>query len=325
MGGSLGLGEDSVLQVLRQSHEAGILREISGIFDGPALGYQTCLVAVQVAEERLEEAAAVISAHPGVSHNYRREHQFNLWFTLTVPPGGSIEWTVEHLTHLAGARQPLLLPSLRVFKIGVSLDMAGEREADARGDFGRRGAALQEPLSELEIELVRALQKPIKLVAEPFGEAARALGLSEAELFEGAERLKQQGRMRRYAAVLRHRRAGFSANGMSVWKVPRRRIDEVGDYMSSLLAVTHCYLRPTHPGWPYNIFAMVHGRAREECEAVVNSIAEETQIDEHDIIYSSTEFKKARLRYFNEELDDWEKEEPAKVLGPRTMGRSYVQ
>jgi siroheme decarboxylase len=311
---SLGASESEVLATLDEARESGILREISAIFDGPSLGYETCLVAVSVAEERLKEAADLVSAHPGVSHNYRREHQFNLWFTLTVPPGGSLEWTVERLARVAGLGRPLLLPSLRVFKIGVSLDMTGERDADARSDFGRRSdSPLREPLTDFEVGLVRALQKPIELISEPFLEATRALGISESEFIAGAERLKEQGRMRRFAAVLRHRLAGFTANGMSVWRVPQDRIDEVGEYMASLVAVTHCYLRPSYPEWPYNIFAMVHGKNREECEAAVTSIAAATGIDEHTIIYSSTEFKKARLRYFAPDLDYWERLERAQT------------
>jgi DNA-binding Lrp family transcriptional regulator len=116
--------------------------------------------------------------------------------------------------------------------------------------------------------------------------------------------------LRRVAAILYHRRAGFSANGMGVWKVPEHQIMEVGGRMASFRGVSHCYQRPTYADWPYSVFTMAHGRSKEECDAVLDSIAEDCGMgpDDRATLYSSTEYKKIRLHYFTEDYARWEAE-----------------
>ena len=307
----VGLDEDAVIACLTAAREAGVLRQISAIFDTAALGYRSSLVAMRVAPERLTEAAAAISAHPGVSHNYQRQHDFNLWFTIAVPANGSLEWTVDRLSRRAGQAPARLLPALKVFKIGVSFDMTGERPADARSEAtdGERAESPTAPLSDLDIRVVRALQDDIALTREPFARPAAVAGVSQEALLAAAQRLESQGYMRRFAAVLHHRRAGFTANAMTVWAVPEAGADEVGRQMASFQAVSHCYQRPAYPDWPFNLFTMIHARSSDECEATAAAIEAATSIHERAMLYSTTEFKKVRLRYFTEELDGWEERE----------------
>ena len=114
--------------------------------------------------------------------------------------------------------------------------------------------------------------------------------------------------LRRVAAILFHRRAGFSANGMGVWRVAAQDIHEVGGRMAAVRGISHCYQRPTYPDWPYSVFTMAHGRSKEECDAILDAIAEETGIHERATLYSSTEFKKIRLLYFTDDHRQWESE-----------------
>ena len=305
--------EQTIIARLNALRESGLLRQISAIFDTTALGYRSSLVAMRAPADRVAEVADVINSHPGVSHNYRRNHDFNLWFTVAVPPYASLEWTVQRLSTLAAAEAARMLPTLRLYKIGVSLDMTGRRELSARGrpeysDDRRQGAA-QFKLSDFDIDLVRALQDDIELTPEPFAAPSRALGVDQEALLENALRLQRQGHLRRFAAILRHRKAGFGANGMAVWAVPDDRAPEIGPLMASFRAVSHCYLRPTYEDWPYSIFTMIHARSREECEATANAIEEATGVHERAMLYSSTEFKKVRLSYFTDELDGWERRE----------------
>jgi DNA-binding Lrp family transcriptional regulator len=315
---ALASSEGDVLERLRAARSSGILRQVSAIFDTTALGYKSSLVAMRIPAARLGEGAAVINSHPGVSHNYRREHEFNLWFTIAVPHDASLEWTVGRLGQLAGAESARLLPTLTLYKIGVSLDMSGRRPLDARGqpqysDERRRGAAAH-PLSAFDVELVRALQEDIELVPAPFAAPAARLGISQERLLEEARRLQSQGHLRRFAAILRHRRAGFTANGMAVWAVPADEAERIGPLMASFQAVSHCYRRPTYPDWPYSIFTMIHARSRAECEAVAEAIATATGVEERAMLYSTTEFKKVRLLYFTDELDGWERRERARQV-----------
>jgi DNA-binding Lrp family transcriptional regulator len=308
-----GAGERTVLDRLQAARESGVLRQVSAIFDTTALGYKSSLVAARISPERLAEGAAIINRHPGVSHNYRRNHEFNVWFTVAVPHDGSLEWTVERLGKLAGAESVRRLPTLHLYKIGVSLDMTGERPLDARGapeySDDRRHDAAKIALTDFDRELVKAMQDDIELVEEPFAGPAARVGVDQDRLLEEALRLQRQGHLRRFAAILRHRKAGFTANGMAVWAVPEEQTAEIGPVMASFRSVSHCYKRPTYADWPYSIFTMIHARSKQECEATADAIAAATGISERAMLYSSTEYKKVRLTYFTDELDGWEQRE----------------
>jgi siroheme decarboxylase len=146
-------------------------------------------------------------------------------------------------------------------------------------------------------------------VSEPFAPAAAQLGWTVAELLEHMEGMKERGLLRRVAAILFHRRAGFSANGMGVWQVPEERIAELGPRMAAYRGISHCYQRPTYPDWPYSVFTMAHGRSKEECDAILDAIGEQIEgIEGRATLYSSTEFKKIRLQYFTDEFKAWERE-----------------
>ena len=125
---------------------------------------------------------------------------------------------------------------------------------------------------------------------------------------EIAQAYQKRGLLRRFAAVLYHRNAGFTANGMGVWKVPPEQIQEAGMAAASFPQVSHCYERPTYPDWPYSLFTMVHTRTVEECEKLMQEIAEKMGVKEYAVLYSTKEYKKIRLKYFSEEFDAWERE-----------------
>ena len=306
LGSALDLTEDAVLARIARLRGERIIRQISAIFDTRALGYQSTLVAMRFAPEDLERGAAIVSAHPGVSHNYARRHHFNLWFTLAVPPGQDVAQAVDALGRRAGALDVRLLPTLRLFKIGVRLDVTGERGPQARegarvygGPEVERGRSA--PLSARDIGFIRQLQRDLAHVPRPFDVYAQALGCTLDDLFGWCAEMTAAGKMRRFAAVLRHQRAGFVSNAMGVWRVPPERVEEVGPVMASFAAVSHCYERPVYPDFPYNLYTMVHGRTRDECLATLDAIAERTGITEHDYLWSSHEFKKERVVYFEEE------------------------
>jgi len=139
-------------------------------------------------------------------------------------------------------------------------------------------------------------------------ELRQYLGISQEELLAHLEGMQERRLLRRIAAILFHRRAGFSANGMGVWKVPDEKIMEMGMQMSTFRGISHCYQRPTYADWPYSVFTMAHGRSKEECDAILDSISEATGITERSTLYSSTEFKKIRLLYFTDDYRNWERQ-----------------
>ena len=141
-----------------------------------------------------------------------------------------------------------------------------------------------------------------------YAPAAEKLGVSVDEVLRRLESLRERGGLRRVAAILYHRRAGFSANGMGVWAVPEGEILDTGRRMAAFRGVSHCYQRPTYTDWPYSVFTMAHGRSKEECDAVLDAIADSTGIGERATLYSSTEFKKVRMLYFTDDFKRWEEE-----------------
>jgi len=303
--------EDEVMRRVQRLLDERIIRQVTPIFDTRVLGYESMLVAAKVDPENPHRAARVINSHPGVSHNYLRNHDFNLWFTIATEPGSKLglQGTLEKLTELTGAESVRQLPTLKLFKIRMDLEMEkGTRDLAAAG-------VAQDPMEPDAIELsdrdyavIRALQGDMPVIAEPYAPAAEEIGISQHELLEHLESMRERKALRRVAAILFHRRAGFSANGMGVWNVPEERIMEVAPLMASFRGISHCYQRPTYEDWPYSVFTMAHGRSKEECDAILDSIAEEAGIEDRRTLYSSTEFKKVRLLYFTDSHKEWEAE-----------------
>jgi DNA-binding Lrp family transcriptional regulator len=305
------LTEAEVMQRVQRLLDKRIIREITPIFDTRVLGYSSMLVAAKVDPENPWRAAKIINSHPGVSHNYLRDHDFNLWFTIATEPGSplGLEGTLDVLRRLTGAESVRQLPTLRLFKIRMDLEMEKGTEtlaAAAEAVDHREPEAIE--LSDLDLAVIRATQGPMEVVPEPFARAAEELGISQPDLLAHLESMRERRALRRVAAILFHRRAGFSANGMGVWKVPEDQILEIGPRMASFRGISHCYQRPTYADWPYSVFTMAHGRSKEECDAILDSIAEDTGIEERRTLYSSTEFKKTRLRYFTDDHKRWEAE-----------------
>ncbi|HMM48382.1 MAG TPA: AsnC family transcriptional regulator [Miltoncostaeaceae bacterium] len=314
VGERIGMGEDEVLHRLARLKDAGIIRQLSAIFDTRALGYTSTLVAARYPTERLFDAAALIGGHPGVSHNYRRTHDFNLWFTLAVAPDTQIglERTLDLLADATDAESMRMLPTLELYKINVQLDMTGKTAGDEKDAQPtpppKRGDGVL-PTDD-DKWAIRILQRDLPVESLPFDRWAAEADTTADELLARAGTFRERAYMRRFAAVLNHRRAGFGGNGMAVWKVPEERLSSVGPQMAAFRAVSHCYRRPTYSDWPYNLFAMVHQRSREACEEAIAALAEETGItdpNDRHVLYSTYEFKKIRLEYFTDEYAHWER------------------
>ena len=301
LGEDMGLVEDEMLARVRRLREAGIIRQIGAIFDTRRLGYQSTLVAFHTPDSTLEEVAAQISAHPGVSHNYARPHHYNLWFTLAVPPGRGVEAEIRSLARQTAVDDWLNLPAWRVFKLRTHFKLAEGRGGPSPDPQGRAVPG-DRGISAADIPYIRALQTDLPLVSRPFARLAEQVALGEAALLDRARELEAAGIMRRFGAVLRHRRVGYVANGMACWVVPELRIEAVGLLAARYAQVSHCYQRPAYPPrWPYSLFTMIHGRTKAEVEAVVGRIAQEARLDRFEVLYSTREFKKERIRYFEEE------------------------
>jgi siroheme decarboxylase len=309
-----GIPEDDVMTRVQRLLDKRIIREVTPIFDTRALGYSSMLVAAKVDASNPHRAAQFINSHPGVTHNYLRNHDFNLWFTLAVEPDSKLglDGTLDVMAAKTGAESIRQLPTLKLFKIRMDLEMEGG--TDALSTAGQAVEPMElDPIEVTpeDIETIRATQGPMAVRSDAYVPAAEKLGVPVPEVLRRLESLRERNGLRRVAAILYHRRAGFSANGMGVWAVPPGEILDTGKRMAAFRGISHCYQRPTYADWPYSVFTMAHGRSKEECDAVLDAIASATGIDQRATLYSSTEFKKVRMLYFTDAFKRWEEEHAA--------------
>jgi DNA-binding Lrp family transcriptional regulator len=309
---ALEVPEERVLTRVQQLIDERIIRQVTPIFDTRALGYGSMLVAAKVDAEHPWRAAKIVNSHPGVSHNYLRNHDFNMWFTVAVEEDSrlGLDGTLDVLQRLTGAESIRQLPTLKLFKIRMDLELIGGTDELAKAAVAEDPVELdKQPYDEFDKAVIRATQGDLPVVSKPYVPAAAELGVSVDALVEHLGGMADRGLLRRVAAILFHRRAGFSANGMGVWKVPEDRILQVGPKMAAYRGISHCYQRPTYADWPYSIFTMAHGRSKEECDSILDAIADSTpEVQGRATLYSSTEFKKIRLLYFTDDFKRWERE-----------------
>ena len=297
IGQMIDMSEKEVIKRTEKLKRDGLIKQISASFDVRGLGYKSCLVAARVHPDRVDDAATVVSAHPGVTQNYRRNNDFNLWFTLAVSPTSrlGLDRTISILGDEAGCEVVRPLPTIRQFK--GSADGSDSHDDPQSNDV---------QLAAIEVEAVRLLQRDFPLQPRPFDVLARGAGIGSDELLAAARLLLQRGQIRRFGAILQSRKGGFLATAMGVWAVPAERTDELGPKLAQHRAVSHCYLRPVYDDWPYNVYTTVHGRSVDECESIINDLAIDTGLTDRQALYPTREYKKVRLSLFCPEMDEWE-------------------
>ena len=295
VGQRIDMSEKEVLKRTERLKRDGVIGQVGLLFDPRALGYRSCLVAARVPSERIDEAAAVINLYPGVTQNYRRNNDFNLWFTIAVAPTSQLglERTIEILSDEAECEVSRSLPTLKQFK-----NSSENEDSQSDGD--------PQAVTPAEIESIRILQRDMPLQPRPFDALAKNGSVPADDLLGQARSMLKRGLIRRFAASVQTRKPGFTATAMGVWNVPDHRIDEVGATMSRNRAVSNCYLRPVYEDWPYNLYTVVHARSVDECESIINDLAADTGVEHRQALYPTREYRKARINLFSTEVDEWE-------------------
>ena len=303
----LNMSEDEVLAILQEEKKKNIIRQTSAIFDTKRLGYKSSLVAFKIAPEKISAAVKIINSHPGISHNYERNHDFNIWFTLAVAPDSKLglEKTLEILSKLTEAEDYIMLPTLKLFKISVKLNTTGK---DDKKEKVKKVKHTEIEMTPLHHQIIKRAQYDIKMESEPFKNIIEELDIDYETFFSILLELQEAGIMRRFASILNHRKAGFNANAMVVWDVDAENGEAIGEAAAAFSAVSHCYLRPKYENWPYNLFTMVHGKTTEETNGIIEEMTKEIESKSHMPLYSSREFKKVRIEYFTPAFEAWETE-----------------
>lgn len=297
-----------LLETIRDLKQRNIIRNISGIFNTKKLGYVSTLVAFQVPENNIESAARKINSHPGVSHNYQRDHRYNIWFTLAVPTEDILSKTIQYLVRKTNATDYLLLRNEKEYKIRVLLN-PGRLPCNLHPkDKQQSEPEEQSVLSEQEEQAVTVLQQDLPLAAAPFKILTEKMPvLSETELLTTAEQLRKKGILKRLSAVLRHHKSGYTHNGMSVWQLPPGSDpDSVAEIFRKEPSVSHLYKRTVYPGkWEYPLFAMIHATSDNELKSIIHNLSKKSGLDNYQVLTTIRELKKERVHYFSDEFEQW--------------------
>jgi len=308
LGEAVGTTEEDAFKRIQRFRQEGIIRRLGGVFDSRRLGYYSTLCTAKVPEEKIPSLAKLLEGIPGVTHNYIRNHEYNVWFTLIDRSKAVAESTLQNIRDVLGVSEIYSLPATRLFKIKVNFDFdlsdedttASIEDADLRNMQKPKDSSPYELKSE-DIALIRVLQGNLPDSITPYSVLAENLHWQVDDVIFIAIRLLEAEVIRRFGAVLRHQKAGFVANAMGVWQVDPEQAAEVGELMARFKEVSHCYQRPTLPDWPYSLFTMIHGRTAQDCGDVMKRISLATGVKTYSMLFSTAELKKSSMQYFLEE------------------------
>ncbi len=302
----LSIDEENLIQSINTLKKAGIIRDISAIFNAESLGYDSALIAFKVPEKNIEKTASIINRHPGVSHNYLRDHNYNIWFTLAAGPDNSLENEANILAQESKADDFLIFRNEKLLKIGLVLNIGDEEGIPETAHIQAKKKIQVKNLSPEEKKAVYILQSDLPPAHRPFKELLQRtnLDISEERIVQLGELLKEQGVMRRYSAILKHDQAGYNYNAMTAWKINPDDNNSINIFLS-VKNISHLYIRNTYPGkWEHGLFAMIHAKTKDELDKIIKRLEKDSGIKDYLVLHSLKEFKKQRVKYFTEEFSE---------------------
>ncbi|MES3518107.1 MAG: Lrp/AsnC family transcriptional regulator [Natronomonas sp.] len=297
---------DELLDRIRRLDESGVLTRFGPLINAQEIGGAATLVAMHAPPDRFEEIAEAVNDHTEVAHNYEREHpHLNMWFVVSVADPDAVETVLEAIEAETG--QPTYnLPKQQEFRVEAKFYVDGPLE-DGGIDCSDLGPSPEpidrDTLTPAERDLVLEVQDGLPVTATPYADVAAAIGSDPEWVTETINRFDAEGKIRRIGVIPNHYELGYTENGMTVWDVPDDLLEAVGPDVASLPFVTHCYERPRHEDvWPYNFFAMTHGRSEAESKRRIEQVRErmaehfDVSEDDWDSLFSTQILKKTGIR-----------------------------
>ena len=300
------IGTEELLARVKHLDDAGTVTRFGALINAEEIGGQATLVAMHAPEDRFDDIAEQVNAHDGVAHNYEREHpHLNMWFVVSVADADRVADILDEIERETG-QETYNLPKQQEFRVEAKFYVDGPIP-DGDVDLTQHGPDVaptdRETLTPAEVDLVVEIQDGLPLTATPYHDVAETIGQDTEWVLETIARFDAEGKVRRVGVIPNHYALGYTENGMTVWDVPDEVVDEVGPAIASLGFVTHCYERPRHEGvWPYNFFAMTHGRSEAESEQRVEQVRErmgefwDVSAEDWDTLFSTQILKKTGIR-----------------------------
>ncbi len=287
----------TLIDTIRKLMDAGLLSRFGPLYDASGIGGSLTLAALSVPKDRFDEVANLVNEMPEVAHNYQREHELNMWFVIATETPELVQKTIERIEQAANL--PVYnFPKLQTFYLGLWLIVDESNGVTTRPIPGplKQGGMI---IDEIDRKIVQLTQAGLPLQTAPYTEVARACDCDTQTVMQRMRLMLERGVIRRIGAIPNHYRLGLRSNGMSVWDVDDDKLLELGARVGRLDFVSHCYERSRHlPLWPYNLFAMIHGRDRDEVKGKLEQIAEllGPSCKQRDVLFSTGILKKTGLR-----------------------------
>lgn len=291
---ALDSSEADVLEQTNALKATGIIRRVAAVVNHRALGFSSTLVTAHVPTEQLPPVTEAVNALPGVSHNYLRQHRFNMWFTLQEKSAAQVQATLLGLQAKFGIDFHSL-PVTKIFKLDVRFDAESD-DAVLLQDVERVPHAEAVELTEAHKQVLTTLQGGLEVTSQPF-DKVRPEGMTEDEQFARLTELIDSGVIRRIAGVLNHHKLGFAANVMFAGQVDPEHVVESGRWLAHSGTVSHCYEREVFEGWPYNLFAMLHGRTMAQIQRTLDHFSTTGHVRTFDLLPTQAELKKQPVRH----------------------------
>ncbi|MCW3130934.1 MAG: AsnC family transcriptional regulator [Methanophagales archaeon] len=305
IGKRLGITEEEVLSRSERLSSDGVIRKLRTILNGQKVGgCASTLMAMRVPAEKMEKVVSIVNEYMSVTHNYQREHDYNLWFTVTTCGGKDLRSTVDEIKGRTGIPDSdvLDLPTTRVFKVDVRFKFTDFKDDSDRNEISipneRTKMNKDDEPNETDQAILRAAQEGLPVVKEPFAGIAREVGISQDEVIARLKRLISNGVIKRLGISINQRKVGIVANAVVAWRVPQEQVERVGKMLSSYKEVTHCYERVTIPGkWEHNLFTVIHGYNRESVEEMAKRLSEVVGISDYLVLFSNEQFKRTSVMH----------------------------
>jgi DNA-binding Lrp family transcriptional regulator len=306
IGKKLGISGEEALSRSQRLHSDGVIRKLRTILNAQKLGHcQSTLMAMKVPDEQMKKVVSIVNEYTGVTHNYQREHDFNLWFTVTACGDTDLRSTVEEIKIRTEIPESdiLDLPTTRLFKIDVRFNFT---DSDGKGiptkttvntnTTSTNGNITTNSLNEIDRAVLHITQDGIPLENEPFASIATETGMSQEQVVAVFKKLLESGVIKRLGISVNQRTVGIVANAVVAWKVPQDQVERVGSMVSSYKEITHCYERITIPGkWEHNLFTVLHGYDRKSVEEFAKKMSEAIGIRDYLVLFSNEQFKRTSI------------------------------
>ncbi|WP_418282210.1 Lrp/AsnC family transcriptional regulator [Halorubrum sp. DTA98] len=319
----------AIVERVRDLDRRELVRRLGPVLDPSAIGSST-LAALRVPNDALGTVVDVVNGYPEVTHNYRRDHEWNVWFVVTAESRARRNAILDEIADRTGY-DPLNLPKRTEYALDLQFPVIGDRTADSSPleidpplETDREGTATSPgrdgssatsrdvrsaptsphsphdgELSTLDRRLLEAIQDGFPITTTPYADVADDLSVDADEIVDAIESLVAAGFIKRLGLVIDHRAVGFRHNRLVAWDVPSDEIDEAGARASECPHVTKCYHRPARPerGWPFTLFTMVHGRDPDRVDEWITELATDRLPYPYTSLDTVERFKQTGTRY----------------------------